>query len=90
MAGHGTHIEPHNKEIALLVSILALVLAFSETFGKSSQTNALSANIEASNFWSFFQAITTIPALVWIAGALGVVGATFCVAGFFPTSVHPF
>lgn len=56
MAGHGTHIEPHNKEIALLISILALVLAFSETLGKSSQTNALSANIEASNLWSFFQA----------------------------------
>jgi hypothetical protein len=58
MAGHGTHVEPHNKEIALLISILALVLAFSETLGKSSQTNAISANIEASNLWAFFQAKT--------------------------------
>ena len=47
--GHGAHVEPHNKEIALLISILALVLAFSETLGKSAQTAALSYNIDASN-----------------------------------------
>ena len=56
--GHGTHVDPHNKEIALLISILALVLAFSETLGKSAQTEALSANIEASNLWAFFQSKT--------------------------------
>ena len=55
-AGHG-HIDPSNKKIALLIAVLALVLAFSETLGKS-QTNALSLNIEASNLWSFFQAKT--------------------------------
>ena len=38
--------------------MLALVLAFSETLGKSAQTAALSLNIEASNLWSFFQAKT--------------------------------
>jgi uncharacterized protein DUF4337 len=54
-AGHG-HIDPSNKKIALLIAVLALVLAFSETLGKSAQTNALSLNIEASNLWSFFQA----------------------------------
>jgi hypothetical protein len=26
--GHGGHVDPHNKEIALLISILALVLAW--------------------------------------------------------------
>jgi len=58
MSGHGAHVEPHNKEIALLISILALVLAFSETLGKSAQTAALSYNIEASNLWAFYQSKT--------------------------------
>ena len=52
--GHG-HVDHHsNKGIAMLISVLALVLALSETLGKSAQTTALSANIEASNLWSFF------------------------------------
>src|SRR5438270_13189958 len=57
--GHG-HVDGHsgNKGIALLISVLALVLAFSETLGKSAQTAALSLNIEASNLWAFFQAKT--------------------------------
>jgi hypothetical protein len=54
----GAHIDPSNKKIALLIAILALLLAFAETFGKSAQTEALSRNIEASNLWSFFQAKT--------------------------------
>ncbi len=54
-AGHG-HIDASNKKIALLISVLALVLAFSETLGKATQTEALGANIEASNLWAFFQA----------------------------------
>src|SRR5256885_11230304 len=59
-AGHGHGHAEHggNKGIALLISVLALVLAFSETLGKSAQTNALSLNIEASNLWAFFQAKT--------------------------------
>ena len=55
--GHGDH-HGGNKGIALLISVLALVLAFSETLGKSAQTNALALNIEASNLWNFFQAKT--------------------------------
>src|SRR3954464_12799658 len=54
--GHGDHSD--NKKIALLISLLALVLAFSETLGKSAQTAALAYNIEASNLWAFFQAKT--------------------------------
>jgi len=55
---HGAHVEPHNKEVALLISILALVLAFAETLGKSAQTAALSYNIEAANLWAFYQSKT--------------------------------
>lgn len=180
--GHG-HVDAHggNKRVALLIAVLALVLAFSETLGKAAQTTATAANIEASNLWAFFQAktirqttlrtaaeqmeaanpgdaatkqiakwretaeryqsepetgegrkelaarakaaeqkrdhgmsayhhyevasaavqiaivmasasiITTMPALVWLAGALGVVAIAFCVIGFwFPTAVHLF
>ena len=56
--GHGGHVDPHNKEIALLISVLALVLAVSETLGKSAQVDALSYNIEASNLWAFYQSKT--------------------------------
>jgi hypothetical protein len=56
-AGHA-HIDPANKKVALLISVLALVLAFSETLGKASQTAALAHHLEASNLWSFFQAKT--------------------------------
>jgi hypothetical protein len=52
------HIDPSNKKIALLIAVLALVLALSETLGKGAQTTALSQNIEASNLWAFFQAKT--------------------------------
>jgi len=54
--GHGEH--GGNKGVALLISVLALILAFSETLGKSAQTAALAYNIEASNLWAFFQAKT--------------------------------
>jgi hypothetical protein len=60
-AGHGPehgHTSPENKKIALLIAVLALLLTFSETLGKSAQTNALGQNIEASNLWAFFQAKT--------------------------------
>lgn len=57
--GHGVgHEGPQNKRIALLISVLALFLALAETLAKGSQTNALSANVEASNLWAFFQAKT--------------------------------
>jgi hypothetical protein len=58
--GHGGHggLEGGNKRVALLISVLALFLAFSETLGKSAQTSALGHNIDASNLWAFFQAKT--------------------------------
>src|SRR5581483_24062 len=57
-AEHAEHASHHNKGIALLISVIALFLAFSETLGKSAQTSAISYNVEASNLWAFFQAKT--------------------------------
>jgi hypothetical protein len=56
--GGGSHVDMSNinKKIALLIAVIALFLAFSETLGKSAQTNALNHQIEASNLWNFFQA----------------------------------
>ena len=56
--GHGPADHGGNKKVALLISVLALVLAFAETLGKSAQTASVAANIEASNLWAFFQAKT--------------------------------
>lgn len=55
---HVEHAAGHNKQIALLIAVIALFLAFSETLGKSAQTAAISDNVEASNLWAFFQAKT--------------------------------
>jgi hypothetical protein len=57
-AEHVEHMAGSNKRIALLIAVIALFLAFSETLGKSAQTAALSDNVEASNLWAFFQAKT--------------------------------
>ncbi|KQT19716.1 hypothetical protein ASG40_02520 [Methylobacterium sp. Leaf399] len=57
MSGHGA-VDGANKKIALLISVLALFLALAETLAKGAQTEALSANVEAANQWSFFQART--------------------------------
>jgi hypothetical protein len=60
--GHGgsgkPRMESANKKIALLIAVIALFLAFSETLGKSSQTEGISLNIKASDTWNFFQAKT--------------------------------
>src|SRR5665213_1512632 len=59
---HAEHVEhaSHggNKKIALLISVLALFLAFSETLGKSAQTAAITDNVTANDLWAFFQAKT--------------------------------
>ena len=54
--GHADSNLSLNKRVALLIAVIALFLAFSETLGKSAQTNALNFQIEASNLWNFFQA----------------------------------
>ncbi|MBI5130900.1 MAG: DUF4337 domain-containing protein [Rhodopseudomonas palustris] len=55
-AEHAEHASGSNKKIALLISVIALFLAFSETLGKAAQTESLAKNVEASNLWAFFQA----------------------------------
>lgn len=55
--GHGAG-GSSNRRVALLISVLALFLAFSETLGKAAQTDAIGANVEAANQWAFFQART--------------------------------
>jgi len=55
-AEHAGHASGENKKIALLIAIIALCLAFSETLGKGAQTEAISKNVEAANLWAFFQA----------------------------------
>ena len=57
-AHEAIHLEGSNKKIALLISVIALFLAFSETLGKSAQTAGIGYNVEASNLWAFFQAKT--------------------------------
>lgn len=55
-AEHASH--GGNKTIALLISVLALFLAFSETLGKSAQTTAITLNVTSNDLWAFFQAKT--------------------------------
>jgi Domain of unknown function (DUF4337) len=71
------HAAQHNKGIALLISVLALFLAFSETLGKSAQTEAISLNIKASDTWNFFQAKTIRQTSLRVgAEAMALVAAT--------------
>ena len=46
----------HNRRVALIISVLALLLTLADILGQSALTRALQSNIEASNIWSFYQA----------------------------------
>lgn len=70
MSGSHANADGGNKKIALVISVLALFLAISETLAKSAQTDALSFNVQASNLWSFFQAKTIRQTAVRTAGEL--------------------
>jgi hypothetical protein len=48
-----------DKKIALVIAILALFLSFSETLGKSAQTEAIDANVKSADTWAFYQAKDT-------------------------------
>jgi Domain of unknown function (DUF4337) len=81
---HGGHDGGHekkpadnqNRKIALLISVIALFLAFSETLGKSAQTAGIGYNVEAANLWAFFQAKTIRRTLVETAAQEMAVEAT--------------
>jgi len=56
----GAHV-PHehgNRNVAILIAVIAALLALSEMAGKGAQTHALSYQLEASNLWNFYQAKT--------------------------------
>lgn len=55
---HAEHAALSNKKIALVIAVLALFLSFSETLGKSAQTESISANVESADLWAFYQAKT--------------------------------
>jgi hypothetical protein len=65
-AEHASH--GGNKKIALLISVLALFLAFSETLGKSAQTTAITLNVTSNDLWAFFQAKTIRMTVLTTAG----------------------
>ena len=64
VAGHENKVEiegagevsTENKEIAMLIAVLALCLAITELLGNAAQVKTVQSNIEASNLWSFYQA----------------------------------
>jgi len=78
-AEHTEHAAGENRKIALLIAVIALCLALSETLGKGAQTESISKNVEASNLWAFFQAKSIRRTVVQTASdqsklSLGAVG----------------
>ena len=63
-----------NRKIALLIAVIALCLALSETLGKGAQTESISKNVEASNLWAFFQAKSIRRNVVQTAAEQGKLG----------------
>jgi hypothetical protein len=53
---HAHHSEPRARNVAILVSMLAAVMALSEIGGKAAQTEYLTAHVALSNDWAFYQA----------------------------------
>jgi hypothetical protein len=77
-AEHAEHALGESRKIALLIAVIALCLALSETLGKGAQTESISMNVEASNLWAFFQAKTIRRTVVQTAAEeakLGLVAA---------------
>jgi len=73
-AEHAEHASSENKKIALLIAVIALCLALSETLGKGAQTESISMNVQASNLWAFFQAKTIRRTVVQTAAEQGRLG----------------
>ena len=73
-AEHAEHASSENRKIALLIAVIALCLALSETLGKGAQTESISMNVQASNLWAFFQAKTIRRTVVQTAAEQGRLG----------------
>ena len=68
-AEHAKHAAHASKQIALLIAVLALFLALSETLGKSANTEAIGLNIKVNDTWNFLQAQTIRAALRAVMGS---------------------
>jgi hypothetical protein len=75
-ADHAKEASQENRRIALLIAVIALCLALSETLGKGAQTESIAKNVEASNFWAFFQAKTIRRTVVQTAAEQARLGVT--------------
>ena len=75
-AENAEHASGQNRKIALLIAVIALFLALSETLGKGAQTESIAKNVEASNLWAFFQAKTIRRTVVQTAADQGKLGLT--------------
>jgi hypothetical protein len=53
---HAGHADPWARNVAVLVSMLAAVLALTEIGGKAAQTAYLTHHVTLSNDWAFYQA----------------------------------
>jgi hypothetical protein len=73
-AEHAEHASVENRKIALLIAVIALFLALSETLGKGAQTESIAKNVEASNLWAFFQAKSIRRTVVQTAADQGKLG----------------
>ena len=71
---HTKEAAGENRKIALLIAVIALFLALSETMGKGAQTESISKNVEASNLWAFFQAKSIRHTTVQTAAEQGKLG----------------
>jgi hypothetical protein len=52
------HEKSGKKWVAVYIAVLAVVLAITSMGGSNSMKDMLNSNIEASNYWAFFQAKT--------------------------------
>ena len=75
-ADHAKEASGENRNIALLIAVIALCLALSETLGKGAQTESIAKNVEASNLWAFFQAKTIRRTVVQTAAEQARLGTT--------------
>ena len=81
-----------NRRIALLIAIIALFLALSETLGKGAQTESITKNVESSDLWAFYQAKTIRRTVVQTAAqqtSAALAGIAFMAFGLFaPHALH--
>ncbi|HVX76517.1 MAG TPA: DUF4337 domain-containing protein [Bradyrhizobium sp.] len=75
-ADHAKEASRENRNIALLIAVIALCLALSETLGKGAQTESIAKNVEASNLWAFFQAKTIRRTVVQTAAEQAKLGTS--------------